>query len=94
VNKKEDANMTTSLEDTMLVAFLMLKGHTAIPWLCKDDPKDKRVAFDIQGNLKQIEEDMQSYYANEPIGIQDFCRQLKSVKSILYNLKRIGETER
>jgi hypothetical protein len=81
---------TTSLEDTMLVSYLILKGHIAIPWLCRDDPSDRRVAFDIQGEQERIEKDMQAFYNNESVGVQDFCRQLKSVKSLMYNLKRIG----
>ena len=34
---------TTSYEDTMLVAFLKLKGFTVIPWVSKDDVTDIRV---------------------------------------------------
>ena len=78
-----------SLEDTSLVAYLKLKGHTLIPWISRDDPSDIRVSFDIQGEELQTEKDMQSFYDNEQVGIQDFCRNLKEVKSAMYNLKRI-----
>jgi len=83
----------TSLEDTSLIAYLKLKGHTLIPWISRDDPTDIRVSFDIQGEELQIEKDMQSFYDNEQVGIQDFCRNLKEVKSAMYNLKRIKVRE-
>jgi hypothetical protein len=81
----------TNLEDTSLVAFLKLKGHIAIPWISRTDPNDIRVSFDIQGDGKQIESDMRNFYNNEMVGIQDFCRCLKDVKSSMYNLRRIGK---
>jgi len=83
----------TSLEDTSLIAYLKLKGHILIPWISRDDPSDIRVSFDIQGNELQIEKDMQTFYDNEQVGIQDFCRNLKEVKSTMYNLKRIKTRE-
>jgi hypothetical protein len=85
-----DPTSVTSLEDTSLVAFLKLKGHIAIPWISRDDPQDIRVSFDIQGNEQQVEADIQAFYANEKVGIQDFCRCLKDIKSSMYNLRRIG----
>jgi len=86
-----DQPTVTSLEDTMLVAFLQLKGHVAIPWLCRDDKDDPRVAFEIQGDPAEIEKNVQAYHNNESIGVQDFVRQLRSVKSTMYNMKRIGK---
>ncbi len=89
-NPTRDPTSVTSLEDTSLVAFLKLKGHIAIPWISRDDPQDIRVSFDIQGNEQQIEADIQAFYQNEKVGIQDFCRCLKDIKSSMYNLRRIG----
>ncbi len=82
-----------SLEDTSLVAFLKLKGYITVPWISRDDPVDTRVSFDIQGDERQIEADMQAFYDNQQVGIQDFCRNLKEVKSCMYNLKRIKGKE-
>jgi hypothetical protein len=81
----------TTLEDTSLVAYLKLKGHTLIPWISREDPSDTRVSFDIQGDRAAIAADMQRFFDNELIGIQDFCRNLKEVKSAMYNMKRIGQ---
>lgn len=84
---------TTNLEDTSLVAFLKLKGHVTIPWISRDDETDIRVSFDIQGEQRNIERDMQAFYDNEKVGIQDFCRCLKDVKSAMYNMRKIGRTK-
>jgi hypothetical protein len=81
---------TTCLEDAMLVAYMKLKGHIAIPWISRDDPADPRVSFDLQGDNEKIESDMQGFYNNEQVGIQDFTRAYKEVKSQMYSLKRIG----
>lgn len=78
----------TILEDTSLTSFLRLKGHNIIPRLTTDS----RVSFEIEGDPKQIEIDMQAFYSNEKVGIQDFCRCLKETKSALYNLKKVGRT--
>jgi hypothetical protein len=83
---------TTSFEDTMMVAFLKLKGFTVVPWVCKDDPSDIRVSFDVQGDEKEIEAAVNAFYANEMIGIQDFCKSFKETKSNMHALKRVGRS--
>jgi hypothetical protein len=88
-----DPTTTTSLEDAMLVAFMKMKGHIAIPWISREDPADPRVSFDLQGDSEKIESDMQGFYNNELIGIQDFTRAYKETKSMMYNLKRVGKTK-
>lgn len=83
---------TTSYEDTMLVAFLKLKGFTVIPYVSRDDPSDIRVSFDVDGDEKEIEAAVNAFYANEQIGIQDFCRAFKETKSNMHALKRVGRS--
>jgi hypothetical protein len=78
---------TTNLEDTSLVAFLLLKGHRIKPWRETNSPD--HVSFDIEGEALEIEFDMQKYYNNEQVGIQDFIKCLKEVKSQMYNLKKV-----
>ena len=85
-------NPTTSFEDTMIVAFLKLKGFTVVPWVCKDDPNGIRVSFDVQGDEKEIEAAVNAFYANEQIGIQDFCKSFKETKSNMHALKRVGRS--
>ena len=79
------------LEDTMLVAFLKLKGITATPWVCTDDDdvNKGRVQFEMSGEPGEVEKQMQAYYGNEKVGIQDYVRCLKETKSEMYNIKKI-----
>lgn len=82
----------TSYEDTMLVAFLKLKGFTVIPWVSRDDPSDIRVTFDVEGDEGDIEAAINAFYGNEMIGIQDFCKSFKETKSNMHALKRVGRS--
>lgn len=90
---------TTMLSDTMLIAFLKVRGHTAIPWIQVDengnyDPRNPRIEFDVIGEEKELEESMQLYHGNEPVGIQDYVRSLREVKSAIYDMKKIGQGKR
>jgi hypothetical protein len=78
---------TTNLEDTALIAYMMLKGHQIKPWRSSEDPV--RVSFDIEGDSDKIEYDMQNFYNNNQVGIQDYVKCLKQVKSIMYNMKKL-----
>lgn len=78
---------TTNLEDNNVVAFLVLKGHKIKPW--RDTKDHLHITFDIEGDSKQIEDDMQKYYDNEKVGIQDFVNCLKNVKSQQYSMKKV-----
>ena len=78
---------TTQLEDTMLVAYMVLKGHKIKPW--RDLENRDHITFDIEGDADKIEADMQTYYANEQVGIADFVRCFKSVKSQMYAMKKV-----
>lgn len=89
-----DSNRTTMLEDTMLIAYLKTRGHVAIPWISRDNPNDIRVSFDIVGDQEEIELSMQRYHGNEPVGIQDYVRSLREVKSAIYDMKKIGQGKR
>ncbi len=79
----------TLFEDSQLVAFLKLKGHGLTAYISRDDPDDPRVGFEIKGGEDQIEADMQAYYSNEQVGIQDYVRCLKDVKSQMYNTRKL-----
>jgi len=72
----------TQISDTSLVAFLALKGHQVKPWVNRESGQ---VEFTVRGNLQTDEE---AFYNNESVGIQDFCRKLKEIKSAMYNLKK------
>ena len=87
-----DIQEMMALEDTNVVAWLKMKGWKVVPWI--EDPTstlptdERRVVFDVQGSRYMIKLDIQAFYDNEFCGIQDFCRNLKEVKSAMYNLRR------
>jgi hypothetical protein len=83
---------TSMLEDSQLVAFLKLKGHQIVAHICRDDPQDPRVAFDVKGDDDEIQTDVQLFYDNARVGIQDYCRCLKDVKSLMYNMRKLKRT--
>lgn len=80
---------STVLEDANLVAFLVMKGHIAIPFI-KDGDKS-RVAWDVQGDVKKH---VDEYYNNALVGIRDFVTHLKEVRSGMYNTKTINVQNR
>jgi hypothetical protein len=89
-NGNSDGNSrspTTNLEDTMLVAFMVLKGHKIKLW--RDATNPDHVSFDILGSPDEIEASMKEYYENKEVGVADFVRCLKDVKSQMYNMKKI-----
>lgn len=85
----EPRSPTTNLEDTMLVAFMVLRGHKIKPW--RDTNNENHVTFDIEGDANAVEADMQRYYANEPVGVQDYVKCLRDVKSQMYNFKKLAK---
>lgn len=78
---------TTNIEDTLLVAFMVFKGHQIKEW--KDE--DGHVSFDILGEPEKIQADMADYYdANYCVSITEFVRCFKEVKSRMYNFKNLN----
>jgi hypothetical protein len=80
----EDMDKQYTFEDTNIVAFLIMRGHKIKPWRCTDG---MRVAFDIEGDVST---DLEMYYSNVQVGIQDFVKNLKMVKSCIANMKSFG----
>jgi hypothetical protein len=86
INQVQTNRSPTNLEDTMLIAFLVMKGHKIKPW---QDTEDKdHVSFDILGDQKQINEDIESFYSNEQVGVHEYVKCLKEVKSQMYSFKK------
>jgi len=80
---------TTNIEDTLLVAFMVFKGHQIKEW--KSD--NGHVSFDILGEPDKIEKDMADYYdPNYCVSITEFVRCFKEVKSRMYNFKNLNVT--
>jgi len=77
------------IEDTALVAFLMLRGHKVMPIRKVEDPN--RIAFSVAGDIKL---DMDLYNKNYEVGIQDYVKSLKMVRSMMFNAKSVSYSPR
>lgn len=77
------------LEDSKLAAFLKLKGHRIVAYICRDYPGDVRVGFMVEGDEETKNKSTQAYYDNEQVGIQDYIRCLAEVKSQMYNMRKM-----
>jgi len=78
----------TVFYDTMLVAFFKLKDHTVIPQYNSEEKN--HIEFRIDGDPKKIQEDLHAFFSNEPVGVRDYVGSLKTVKSMMYDLKKVG----
>lgn len=83
----------TMLEDTNLVAYLKMCGYGIVPLRCLDDPRDpNRVAFNIEGTVEGVEAATKEFYSNKFVGVQDFCRCVKEVKSVTHALRKLRQS--
>jgi hypothetical protein len=71
------------LEDTALVAYLALKGHTFKPI----KRPDGRIVFEIEGDFTR---DFQNLYSNPSVPILDYIKWLKTVRGSIFSLKAMG----
>ena len=78
----------TIFYDTMLVAFLKLRGNHVIPQYNSEEKN--HIEFRIDGDPKKIQEDLHAFFSNEPVGVRDYVGSLKTVKSMMYDLKKVG----
>ena len=86
--------MKTVLEDTSLVAFLQLQGHKVIPLLSKEPTPEEpqvRISFEVEGDITKSTE---AYYNNTLVGISDYVKCLKAVRSSMFNMKKIHTTKK
>ena len=71
------------LEDAFIVAYLSLKGYKVTPF----NKSHNKVAWIVQGDVLS---GLQEIYENEKIGINDYIRELKAVRSSMFILKSLG----
>lgn len=75
----------TVLESPDLVAFISLHQKTnPRPFKRKSD---NRIVFEFTGDVSAA---IDAFYRNEPVPIADFCKNLKLVRSMIFNLKSGG----
>jgi flagellar basal body rod protein FlgG len=72
-----------TLEDTSIVAYLALKGHSFKPI----KRPDGRIIFEVEGDFTN---DLQELYSNPPAPILDYIKWLKTVRGSIFSLKAGG----
>ncbi|OGW37448.1 MAG: hypothetical protein A2Y97_00050 [Nitrospirae bacterium RBG_13_39_12] len=74
-----------TFEDTSIVAFLSLKNYKVTP----QRTYDGKVVFIVEG--KDINRALQELYGNSQVGVLDFIKTLKALRSSIFALKAGGE---
>ena len=86
--KTNSGPIFNEFEDATIVAFLALGGHIVTPIR---NPNG-RIIFEVEGDIAR---DVEAFYTNQPVGIADYVRTLKSIKSQIFTLKGMkGNVER
>ena len=86
----------TTIEDANIVAYLVLQGFIAIPFIQTEKGKEadsqisSRVAWDIEAEEGKLDAEIKKYYGNESVGVHDFVRVLKDVRSQMYSVKQVN----
>jgi len=83
------ANNTTQIDDANIVAFLMMKGFIAIPFIKEKaaGERSSQVAWEVQGEIASAIND---FYSNEYVGIRDYVKALKAVRGDMYSVKQFN----
>ncbi|MBT9167561.1 MAG: hypothetical protein DDT22_00946 [candidate division WS2 bacterium] len=68
-------------EDTSIVAFLSLKGFKITPQKLDNG----RIIFSVEG--ENITQALQDLYNNEKVGVLDFIKSIKGVRSFIFAFK-------
>jgi hypothetical protein len=84
---KEEATSSEKLtfEDASIVAFLSLKNFKITP---QKDPNGK-VVFLVEG--ENIDSALAELYNNVPVGVLDFIKTFKALRSSIFALKAGGQ---
>ena len=87
----EKVKDTVPIDDANIVAYLVMKGYVAIPYIKSEasENQSSRVAWDVQGDQDAIESEIKMFWSNERIGIRDYIRVLKDIRSDMYNIKNM-----
>jgi hypothetical protein len=79
---KKPAGKPIVLESPDLVAFITF--HQRINPRPFKRESDKKVCFEFS---EDVSDSIAAFYRNIPIPISDFCKNLKQVRSMIFNLK-------
>jgi hypothetical protein len=68
-------------EDTLFVAFLEYRGHTATPY----KQPNGRVVFEVVGDLTG---DMEAFHLNKEVGVRNYSRIIKNLEQRIKNTEK------
>ncbi len=68
------------IDDATVVAFLLLRNCNVTPF----KKPDGRVSFKVTGDISK---DLQALYGNAEVGILDYTRALKSIRTTIFSMK-------
>lgn len=74
---------THEFEDATIVAFLACQGHQITPLRNSNG----RVVFEVDGDISK---DIEAFYANQLVGVADYVRTFKALRSSIFTLKAMG----
>jgi len=83
---KSTARIVNDFEDATVVAFLALRGHIVTPLRSQSG----RIIFQVEGDISR---DVEDFYLNQPVGVMDYVRTLKGIKSQIFTLKTLRRDE-
>ena len=78
-------NEPTILESPDLVAFIALTRNINPKPFVRES--DRRVCFVF---AEDVQSAISEFYSNVPVPISDYCKNLKNVRSMIFNLKGAG----
>lgn len=80
------------IDDANMVAFLVLKGFVAIPYISKESTggDGSRVSWDVQEKEGiDLNAEIRKFNINEMVGVHDFVRILKDIRGQMYSTKQL-----
>ena len=87
----EKVKDTVSINDANIVAYLVMKGYIAIPYIKTEASENQgsRVSWDVQGDPDAINAEVKIFWENERVGIRDYVRILKDIRGTMYEIKNM-----
>ena len=74
-------------EDASLVGYLKYRG---LEISVKKSQNPGRIVFSIDGDASFTEECVEDFYANKEVKIRTYVQCFKDVKTLLYNMRKLG----
>ena len=87
----EKVKDTVPINDANIVAYLVMKGYVAIPYIKSEasENQSSRVSWDVQGDPDAINAEVKIFWENERVGIRDYVRILKDIRGTMYEIKNM-----